>query len=668
MNFVLLNSILLPLAALVAVPVLLHLFARTRPPVYKFSSIEFIMRIIRQTNRIKKPQDWIILVVRTLIFAAIILMFLQPLYFSKRRISSRFERKNVVVVVDSTASMGYAEGGQTRFAAACAQASTVLSGLSAGDVANVVWLKARPASVFPELGVNLTYLQSELRRARVTSEAGDSAGALRMAFQLLEKAEGRREVFVVSDFQKSQWEKVDMRPPPGVELVNVRIGSDQGANGVISDVYFDPPGALANEEIAVCCDVYNFSPEPRRRTVFASIRETRDSQDLMIPPWQKASAVFRHKFNAAGVFPVSVTLNEDSFAGDDRRWGLVDIQDSMHVGICGSDKETADTWRRALDAMGWARVEMTAADDTQRLRTFGVVMVAGDDGSILARLAGRSDMRNTVVWTPAAGAKWTGPASTNVGPVAFRWETVEKPKKLRVMAASADVFKAFAGGEFGDPARGNFTGRFVPDGQIAGGEVLASYDDNVPALMRFRSGASSFFLWNITVKREFSNYASRSGYLPLLGELLLTSRGRSDAPEAGRYFVCGERILRRLDGDVPAAEVVLKDADGNRQETKELRSSRDISVVASGSPEPGLYTWEHQARMLGYAAVNFPVVESDLRTFAVAELDKRGGTGVGEGMTIQWMRDGIPLWPWLLGLAALLALAESAALAWFEKT
>ena len=136
MNFVLTNAALWPFLALVLAPLLLHLFARSKPPHYAFSSVEFILRIVRQTIRVKRPRDWLLLVIRTLLFAAVVLLFLQPLYFSKRRLSGPFERKNVVLLVDATASMGYTEGAQTRFASACAHASEILSGLSARDTAN----------------------------------------------------------------------------------------------------------------------------------------------------------------------------------------------------------------------------------------------------------------------------------------------------------------------------------------------------------------------------------------------------------------------------------------------------------------------------------------------------------------------------------------------------
>ncbi|MBA4388760.1 MAG: hypothetical protein C0404_12315 [Verrucomicrobia bacterium] len=666
MSVLFLNLVLWPFLVLISVPILLHLFARTRPPLYHFSSIEFILRSIRQTNRIKKPQDWIVLALRTLIFAALIFLFMQPLFFSSKRLSTPFERKNVVLIVDATASMGYTEGAKTRFASACAQASSILSGLTANDMANIIWLKAAPESVLPQMGVNFGYLQSELRKARVSSEAGDCAGAMRLAMQLLEKTEGRKEIFLVSDFQRSGWEKAELSVPPGIELMKIKMGREPGDNGAIGDVYFVPHRALVNEEIAVCCDVYNFSPEPRRRTVFAAIEETRESQDMMIPAWQKATAVFRHKFAAPGIFPVSVTVNEDSFPGDDRRWALAEIRESLRVGITGSDAETAAAWKRALDAMGWARTEAVAAGDVAGMMPFDVVMIAGDDGSVLEKAIAKVPAATTLVWSPATtGAQWKATAAAS--PVPVSWEKCEKERKLRIVAEGSEVFLPFAGGEFGDPARGNFLGRFAVDpAAVKGGEVLMAYDDGIPALARFKRGGSLFF-WNITLRKEFSNYASRTGYLPVLGELLLASRVVA-GDTSSRSFIAGERLAWRLDGDVLGAEVRLSDSEGRQVAVQEHRTARDISVVAAGGTEPGLYSWELQGQRLGYCTVNFPTAESDLRTMSVAELNTAASAGVGEGVAIHWLREGIRLWPWLLGLGLLLIFVEGFALFVFERS
>jgi len=669
MNFVLLNIVLWPFVFLVGVPLLLHLFARTRPPVYNFSSVEFILRIIRQTNRIKRPQDWILLLIRTIIFAAVIFMFLQPLFFSKRRLSSPFERKNVVIIVDSTASMAYSEGAQTRFASACAEASEVLSGLSARDTANIIWLKSVPLSVFPQLGVNFSHLQSELRQARVTSEAGDVTEALRFARRLLESVEGKKEICIVSDFQKTGWDKSDLQTTPGTDFVKVKIGRETGINGAVTDIYVDPSKPLAGEEISICCDVYNYTDQPRRRTVFMSVQDNRQSQDVMIPAWNKSTAIFKYRFNSEGTFPVRIALNEDSFAGDDSRWALIEVRNSLRIEIAGPDAVTAKTWKKALDAVGWAQTEMLSTGSIARLPPCDVLMFAGDDGAGLEKSFGKLREGCTVVWAPsAAGAKLVLPGFSNMPPVQVMWEKPRTPSRLKVSAEKDEIFRLFADGSRGDPGRGIFSGRFnVSAAALKGADILLAYDDGVPALARFRQQGYLFF-WNLSLNPEAGDYAKQAEYLPLLAEMLLVSRTSVNRGREATDFLPGEHVFLRLDSEAPSAGVKLVGPEGKVFPLVEQRTSRDVSLVSADTVETGLYSWNHQDRVLGYSIANFPVKESDLRTLSMQEIESRDSVSVSEGTTVRLLREGVKMWPALLLLAVVLLITESLALLWFERT
>lgn len=670
MNFVLTNAVLWPFVFLALVPLLLHLFARSKPPAYRFSSIEFIMRIVRQTIRVKRPQDWLLLVIRTLLFTAIILLFLQPLFFSKRRLSGPFERKNVVLLVDATASMAYADGTQTRFAMACAQASEILSGLSARDTANVVWMRARPDSVFPEMGVNFSYLQSALRQARVTTEAGSPAEAMRLAVHLLEGTEGRREICILSDFQRNAWENNSAGVPPGIDLVKVKIGRETGANGAITDIRCDPSKPLVNEDVAIQCEVSNFSPQPRRRTVFLTVQESRQSQDIMIPAWNRATVVFRHKFASAGTFPVSAVLSEDSFSGDDSRWSLVEIRDFFRVGVVPGEPVTARSWQRVLDALGWARTETLAPGDLAGSSPPYDALLLSGTAAPGTNVQDRLRQGCTVVWYPSTNrldAVWLSQAGSTPVPGA-RWEQSPRGNKLKVVSGKDELFRLFADGEHGDPSRGKFSGRLViPASAMEGTDILMAYDDDVPALARSKQGGN-FFLWNMPLQPEFSDYASQVEFIPLFAEMLLTARSQPGTSRDLTDFLPGEHISWRFEGDASAADVRLKQANGTAIPVQERRSGHDVVFSSVDGPEPGVYAWEHQGRLLGYDTVNFPTVESDLRALSLVSVETQGAIGVTEGRTVRQLRDGIPLWPYLLTLALALALMEGVALLWVERS
>src|SRR3712207_4666955 len=94
-------------AALAAVPLLAHLFSRTRPRRREFPSLRLLREAMRRVTRVRRPRDRWLLVLRTLAMAALALAFLQP-WLMSRFAAGGNAAKSVVLLVDVTASMGYA--------------------------------------------------------------------------------------------------------------------------------------------------------------------------------------------------------------------------------------------------------------------------------------------------------------------------------------------------------------------------------------------------------------------------------------------------------------------------------------------------------------------------------------------------------------------------------
>ena len=63
--------------------------------------------------------------------------------------------------------------------------------------------------------------------------------------RLLEGAEGKREICVISDFQATGWEGTVLAAPPGIDVATVRVGEGAAPNLAIGGLYCDPPAALA---------------------------------------------------------------------------------------------------------------------------------------------------------------------------------------------------------------------------------------------------------------------------------------------------------------------------------------------------------------------------------------------------------------------------------------
>jgi hypothetical protein len=663
-----------PLLALAAVPILVHLFARSRPPVYRFSSVEFIRRVLRHTLRIKRPQDWILLVLRSLLYATILALFLQPIFFANRGLAGMFQRRNVVVIVDATASMAATEGAQSRFGSACAEASEVLAGLSSRDNANVIWLDAAPDSVYPSLGANVDYLQNALRRAKVSSEGGNPEAALIMAGRMLDGVEGRQEICLISDFQKSAWQDISLAVPPGMDMVTVRIGAEPVPNTAVIDVYGNPPRALTGETVSVCCDVQNFSDQPRQCTVYLNTGQTRLSQDIHLLPWQKRTALFQHRPSGKGIQPVGASITDDAFPGDDRRWGLLDVAESLRVGILPLDSATAAVWQRALDALGWARIEFITRQDLDRELPFDIILLAGWAGPVTDSLRHLLADGATVICAPARDLRPSTVLSlVDIPPVPgapdapMPWDRAPDPWRIKVTDSRDPVFRLFADGEHGDPTRGTFQARLkLSATSFPGARTLLSYADEVPALLRI-DRAGRLLLWNLPLDPEYTSWPRQTEFLMFFGELLLSTRSAVGLRDLLVGAEPGQPLAWPLEREALAADMRLLDREGTPVPLTERRADNRTTFISSPLLRPDLYTWEFQEKSVGHTVVNFPAVESDLRPMSPAEVKHQGAAMVTRGIKIRQLRDGIELWPRLLALGLLLALVEGAILVWVEN-
>jgi len=662
-----LNAILWPLAILVALPLIVHLFARARPPLVDFSSVEFIQRALRFTQRIRKPKDWLLLVLRTLAVAAMILLFLRPVLFSHGG-GRLFEQRNVVVILDASASMGWSDGSQTRFAVACAEASEILAGLSLRDAADVILAGAVPRPVFPAMGGNIGYLQGAIRQARLTSEALDPEAALRQALRLLNGQEGRKEICVVSDFQASNWRGIQPRLPPDVGLTCVSVVHGEAPNAALMRVDMDPARPLPGEEATLLCEVANFSGKPQRKTVVLAVDSARTSRETLIPPWGRANVLFKQRISSSASFTVSVSLAEDHFPGDDRRWARVDPADALRVGLLsfGTGEATAAVWAKGCRALGWARPEPLTMQDLLNPETrCDILMLSGWDGTEPERVRRFLESGVPVVWYPAAGMPLVRLRSVlmkdapvvDAGPKLI-WEDKPESFRLKVTSPNHPIFRAFADGEYGDPARGRVRGRFaVTTTQLPAGEALMSYMDGTPALWMCR-GELPLLLWNIPLDEGISSVQKQGEFVPFLGEFLLeVRRGSPGSIRAASECLPGQTLTWRPGLEVRTDEVRLRGPDDAEVPVR-LVEMAGGGLWSDRIERPGVYSWVVGDRVIRHEVVNFPAVESDLRPLSVSEIKGLGALTAASGREVREWQAGIPLWPRLLWIALALLLCE----------
>lgn len=670
MNILVTNPMLLPMAALVLVPLILHLFARARPPVYPFSSVEFLRRVLRKSIRIKRPQSILVLVLRTILFASLIGMFLKPVFFAGQPLPGLGVRKEVVMVMDATASMAATDGSQSRFAAACAKGAEILSGLSSADTANIIWLGTPNRAEFPQLGANVAYLKKALRQATVTYEAADVNGGLGMAAAMLQKGNGVREIYILSDFQSTTWNGISFALPPGLQVYAIKIGEAQLPNIALTSVSSVPARPLVGQEAQVFCEVNNFSAEPALTTVYLRAGETHQSQEVRLGPWQKLPVLFQLKPASAGELAIAVSLSEDAFHYDNERWAVVEVVKELNIGVVETEPETARYWRRAVSALEWAKAATLLEADLEREIDVDALWLAGWTGGGAARDRLLDYLRRggMVVWFSGTAANADSlrlllPREISLSQTGAFWEKAEKPWHLRLADPANAVLAVYASGTYGDPARGTFAGRLrLP--KFAGAAPVLDYEDGVPALTVIRQGGS-LVLWNLPLQRAFSDWALHTEFVPFVGELILHHR-RTTVSGSPHDFPIGQALARQFETEVLDKDVELWHGK-QWVPVAPKPGGKGLWLTATEARTPGIYAWRYRDNPVEQQTVNFPSSESDLRTAPAPDLGNSRVVRIAGRQSIEQMREGQPLWPWLLALGMVVAGLEGLVLLRVDK-
>lgn len=651
---------LLGLLALAGVPVLVHLLSRARPPVYRFSNLEFLRRVLRTTARFRRPKDWLLLALRTLALAALALAFAAPFLVS-RSAALPGEKSTVILLIDRSASMAAREGAGSRFDAACAQAVRFLDEAKP-DHANLIWIDAEPDAAFPAPGPNIAYLAEQLKQTKPLPESGALTAAFDLALRQFASVQGHRELVVISDFQASAWREFAPALPPDIVLRSHRVATAAPANIAVTRLIPQPAGPVAGQEVTLLVQVRNFSPDPVSTRLTLDADGALQTQPLTIAPWGEAQAAFLVKPAAAGPLPVTATLaadTADTFPHDDSRHAVVQVRDSLRLALNAPDgAPDSQLLRKLAGALSW--LEIPAAGSTAAADYCYVSAWHGETPEALENAA----INGTAQWVrPAPDCPLAAirqllrlPPNPTDGPLALD----ASPAGWAVIpTAEHPANQLFKSGDFGNPFAGTFRERLKLPASLAQQDVrtIATYADGVPAILERSTAGAPILLWNLPLDPAKTDWPLQGSFLPAMAELLLRLRPQSAAEAA--FGLPGTPVTWASGDPARAGTPTLLAPDARTLPVTEAVRPQGSLWQAQEPAVPGLYRWRISGQNVAYTAVNFPEIESDLRplesTPTFGKLDAAADALVRQVALAQ----GIPLWPWLV-LAALLTLSAEA--------
>ncbi len=677
-------ALLAGLAAL-AVPIILHLLQRERRQVVEFPSLMFLRRIPQETTRRRRIRHPLLLALRLLALALLAFAFARP--FLRDRLTAlpvTRESREVVILLDRSYSMGYGD----RWSRAVAAAGQSVDALRGDDRATLV--------LFDELAEAVTsatedqaLLRSQLSRVRPGASATRYTPALRMARDILTESDRtRREVVVVSDFQRAGWDGTadDLRLPAGTVVQRVDLSGSSG-DVAVADPELARSERDGREALTVSARLHStFADSTTRSATLELNGRAMQTVDVELPATGTAVAHFAPVVLPPGVVRGVVRLNSDALAINDtvhfvtsrpRRLNVLVVQPTAAAG------RTSLYLSRALDLARDPAYEVT-------VRSANALTPADLDGRSLVILndvappQGAAGRRLAAYLTAGGGmivaggessraARWSGPvadvAPLDMGTVRDRGDggAVGSGRVGSVDRAHA-IFTPFRDARDGGIAARVFLYRELrPD---TGSRVLASFDDGAPALVERAVGRGRLLVWTSSLDNDWTDLPLQPAFLPFVHELARYAAGGTAAVASVQV---GQRVdVGRYAAELSGAGDSVGSSTGRWLTVAPSGVREEVSDGGSLLPrESGVYELRPMDADGGPAvplAVNVDPTEGDLTPLDSAALGMRAEEGAAAASEMlrassaalsDAEREGRQgLWWPLLALAALLLAGE----------
>lgn len=667
--------------AAVAVPIFVHLIQRERRDVIAFPSLMFVRRIPYQSTERRRIHNWWLLLLRLAALAAIVAAFSRPFFRVDPVVAAVAGDREVVILLDRSASMGYGD----RFARAQARATDVVNGLGGGDRASLVLFDDSPEETVRATADRGTLIAA-IEAATVSSGATRFAPALRLAQSRLGTAAGsRKEAFLISDFQRSGWvRQEEIHLPEGATLTPVSVADDAAGGVSVTSLGIDREPFSGAERVTLRVGLANRGAEPVS-TLPVTLEidgRTVERREVAIAPDSAAAVTFAPITVAESNVQGVIRAGTDALPQDNNFFFVLSPTRPISVLLIQNDAASGMFVKTALD-LGRApafRTETVSASTVTADALSGRSLVIVNDvtlsspaAQLLARFAERGGGVLLVLGarTPA-GADWPLMPGALSAPVD---RTAASSGTLGFLDYSHPAFD-----EFRDPRSGSFANmrflRYRGLRPLPTDRVLARFDDGAVAIAERRVGEGRVIAVTSTLDGSWNDAPRHTMYLPLVHELAsyLAQYEVSDAWQTvGRMF----DISSPVGALVREGQVAPGTTDGAVRGVVVSPSGEQTTLGAGGTEaialaEQGFYS----VRLSGsgdrrpYAvAVNLAAEESDLASVPPAELVARvtGGSAVSAGaaselepLTPSDMEKRQSFWWFLLvgGLVALLAEAS----------
>ncbi len=691
-----LNPLFLFGLAAAAIPFVIHLFNFRRPKRIDFSTLAFLHELQKTTMQRVRIKQWLLLVMRTLIIAALVVAFARPTFQADfaGALGGR-SRASMVLIVDNSPSMLLRDG----FGVYLEQARTIGLGLidqmQNGDeifVLPTITISSASAAFQDESGAKkaLLSIEAESGHMRLSASIREAAALLSSS------ANPNREIYLLSDLQASTLiDSVEVELPVDTRVFLIPVGEREHDNIAVSGLSVLSRILAEGQVVRMVATLANHGKRSVSDLVVSvyldDSRVGRATTDL--GPGEVVRVPISVTPRKTGWLKGRIEIDDGEFASDDsRRFTLFVPEERKILIVVGRSARTEYVELALSESLTGSRVrfDVRRIDESQLagvpLGTYDTVIMSG----VVDLSSG--ERTSLTRYVEAGGGLLVFPGDEIVvSDYNDLFEKLNGGTLAGPMQASGDRVSV-AGFERIDVEHPLFEGMFeeLPAGRVptleqpdfyrlmlyspgSGNEqTLVHLSGDWPFLQEIRSGLGSLLLFAVAPEESWSDFPVRGLFIPLLyRSIYYLSAGGS---VTGEEFSAGAAGRLRLTG-IPEDQPIVIESETGESYIPDLRRVPGALLVSidAGFLKPGFFEVRKGEHVLRRVVVHPVPEESDLESLTpdegIASLSAATGRQVVKldlvnaeqdqlQVRLESARTGVELWNVFLMLALVTLMAE----------
>ncbi len=375
--------------AAASAPILIHLWNRRERKVVVWAAMEYLLAAIEKKSRRIQVENWLLLLVRTLLVVLVALAVAKPFFEGLGTARSSTARAFKVLIVDASYSMAATDGDTDRFQRAKQMAISIVEQSPQGDGFALVLLADPPRVVIGNPVFDPANVIAEIEKLRLTHGGGNLPATLQRVQDLFAtvrrehpELESSEAVFI-TDLGRTSWDVSFPTEQAEAEfraqllslarlgsLVVVDVGDAGRENVVATGLRMSGSYATVGEDTQFEASFQNVGRQPvvgRRVQWLVAGRGVAEST-LDLEAGEQASVPLRYRFESPGLHTLEARSGDDLLNLDNRRFLVVPVKREVRVlAIDGRPSAApfssgADYLKAALESGGGAGNRIAAGE------------------------------------------------------------------------------------------------------------------------------------------------------------------------------------------------------------------------------------------------------------------------------------------------------------------